>query len=106
MHFFEQLIDIGRCTGTCSAIERCVVRSKRKNSLLQSTAKCLMALETNDVTCVAKRVHAVKYTSVEGKVVQVMQVRRCGCSWRKQYAVAVHWRSLSRWCCPLRFKSS
>nr|CAB3262803.1 uncharacterized protein LOC100183487 [Phallusia mammillata] len=72
-----KVIDVGRCVGTCEPIERCVLRAKRRGHQIK---KCLMALETHDVTCSPTRIHDVTYTNKEGATEHVAQVRRCGCA--------------------------
>ena len=71
-----QVVDVGRCIGTCSPIEHCVVRSSNRKD-----GKCLMSLETTDVTCVPLRVHDVTYFDRHGNERRIAQIRRCGCTW-------------------------
>ncbi|XP_002121352.2 uncharacterized protein LOC100183487 [Ciona intestinalis] len=77
--FRTKVIDVGRCVGTCGPIERCVVRSNKRNQHTGDT-KCLMSLETADVTCAPTRVNDVTYVGRSGEVEHVAQIRRCGCT--------------------------
>ncbi|CAK8686478.1 unnamed protein product [Clavelina lepadiformis] len=70
-----KVIDVGRCVGVCGPIEHCVVKSNKRGG-----NKCLMSLETHDVTCSPTRVNNVTYTNRNGKEERVAQIRRCGCT--------------------------
>lgn len=77
-HVISQIIDIGRCAGTCPPIKKCVMKAHGVKSST-SPQNCLMALETNDVKCAPTKTRTVSYMNLDGEVSRMRQVKKCGC---------------------------